>query len=300
MIHTRTTYPGYILLTTMSVCGISSAADDDILIDAQLPPVEEVEFPRKVNRGVLLGVKVLSDDERDTMRDAEFDRMVILRGGTLERGRAELNLDLECVITRLDRVCHLSDVQKQNLKSAGVADQRHFFDRLATARQQHRLGWAVPAEQKAEIEFLQKKIIIGILGKDSFFAKYVRRAMTAEQFALIGESRRSNRQKSADRTLGDIERIVKLDSSQYDALSQLLMDSPASSSDFENFSSFLGNSERMAMMYYLSQSADEKIRPLLNVTQWQTLEPHLIEFRHFKTYLTQRGLISGPEQSRVN
>jgi len=273
-----------------SVCAGAFAADDDVEIEEVSASSAEIEIRRPRIVRLAPVVRRLTKEESDAQQVAQFERAIFMKDYTAQRGRWTINSELDCVINRLDGLCQLTDSQKQKLQLAGRADRKHFFDRVDAARVTSREGNTV--ESQAEIQMLQVKTVTGILGSDSFFAKSVRMTLTDEQLGKLDECRRSNRAASIERTLGDVERIVKLEQSQRDAFIQLLLEEVPYPPDFENFGLLMGNSERMAMMYHLSQIADEKIKSFLDPVQWETLKPHLREFRTFKLYLIQRGLIA--------
>jgi len=270
-------------LTLVSVGAF--AADDDIEFDESSARVKDREFLLRKE-----DIRHLTKEEMEAREDVRFERSIFMRDSSAEQARLTIHSELERVIDKLDQVCQLTELQKQKLQLAGRADQEHFFDRVDEVRLRSR--GCKSAEFQSEIQNLQIKTVTGILGSDSFFAKSVRTTLIEEQLAKLNESRRSNRIASIEKTLGDIDRFVKLNPSQRDALSQLLMDETPYSPEFENFGSLLGNSERVAMMYYLSQMAGERVRPILDPLQWETLQPHLQESRRYRLYLTQRGLIA--------
>lgn len=270
----------FLLLVIPAVYGGVSIANDndDIVVELPFGEAQDVDAD-------------LAPDNGDLQKDQESDGIIFPKETNSKLIRSTFKLELIDVIERLDRLCQLSEQQKQDLRRAGRVDQRRFFDRVQVIRAAYRAGTDIKEKYRDEIGTLQLKTTTGLHGSDSFFAKYARRVLDVEQLDILDEFRRADHANWIERTLEDVERIVELESAQREAFAKLLLEETPYPAEFENFGPLCGHSERIAMKYQLSLLADEKVKPLLNAGQWQELEPELREFRRYEPYLMKRGLV---------
>ena len=86
-------------------------------------------------------------------------------------------------IDDLDRVCALSESQKQKLRLAGQGDIKRFFDRVADSSGSS-AGQTDPNQNIwQEIQPLQIELNTGLFGDESLFAKTIKRTLDREQTA---------------------------------------------------------------------------------------------------------------------
>lgn len=281
-----------LLQATIVLIGTVLRADDDIIV-APAPPNTERIQARPV-KAIVLGIrKPQTKEELDRFFANKYLKASTNEEECRQEFKQKFQSELEDVISFLDRLCHLSERQKQNLLLAGQSDQKHFFNQYTIARAEFRIDRSSTEEEAALIESLREQLVAGLHCNGSFFEKYVHRTLSEEQLEKLSQRRRSNRVYSIDRAISYVEGIVELRASQREALAALMLNEIPYSADFHNSGPLLGNSERMALMYQLSLIGEQKVRPFLDPEQWKRLEAQLPEFElAYKQTLAERALIS--------
>ena len=152
------------LLAVVSACATSFAADDDVVVDrtnveANAAAIDDViEFKAPVirqrqqlqQRAVQIHLAALN------LNDTQFERQIFVQDLTAQRGRWRMNSELDAAINTIERVCDLTDAQKQKLILVGRADRMRFFERLETIQERSRSGQGLTREMQVEIESLRK------------------------------------------------------------------------------------------------------------------------------------------------
>lgn len=221
--------------------------------------------------------------------DEQFEQLIFRKVGSPERGRQTLDTEIETAILHLDQICKLTDDQKAKLELAGRIDRKRFFDQMDDVRV--KLDGLNVSDENDDVAALQMKAKDGILDLDSFFVKTLRFQLTQEQKMRLSEYRRSKHSESMKMALSDIEKIITLTEPQRDALGQLILELSPTPTEFRRTDLFPDTSDRWATLYKVAARSEQKVKPLLEPDQWETLEPRLRVYLQFKQYLTRKGLI---------
>ncbi|HEY4313174.1 MAG TPA: hypothetical protein VGN12_27220 [Pirellulales bacterium] len=200
--------------------------------------------------------------------------------------RAGLHLDA------VDRVCSLSDDQRQKLELAARGDLRRLFDAVEELCTRFK---KIKDDQNAfgtfwpEIQAMQTKAGHGLGGENSLLGKMVRATLTPDQLTAYetAQKERARRYYEAmiEAALVDLENVVPLTDEQHKAIAQRLLDDtlpPLVSSD----------NNGTYVLYRFSTSPVTPLKTLLNARQYEALANHLSNFRGTKMLLIQQGMIS--------
>lgn len=279
------------------------ATDDDVeTIDvaAVPPPAARIRLiQRQVDNNRLVELEavqvVLANRNRDILETFGID----------QRQRWKLNTESDLAIGYLDRICQLTDQQREKLTLAGRADRQRFFDRYRIVAANWQGQNNQTPETRDELSILQNKFSTGLLDGESFFAKSLGHVLTADQLAHLETHRRETHLALANKVLDGLTSTERLDESQRDALRQLMMITTPVPLDFGNTDELLQNrTERSSlddlfpshhlnlMRYQLALKSMERVKPLLRPIQWQEIRPQLIEYRRFEQNLLALKLIS--------
>ena len=243
---------------------------------------DDVEPPKEVAQE---NVHVFQMDE------ANFDANVFQPSGDPKQARTQIETKLKLQLEELNRVCGLSDPQKQKLKLAASSDIKRFFDEVGVIRKKVKAGKIDQNEWNniwQEIQPLRVKQSTGLFGDTSFYAKSVRKTLTAEQFAkyeaIVNERRRFRYRASIEVILTNMETAIPLRHSQHDAIVKLLLEETQPPPTFGQYDQYL-------IMYQLGKLAESKIKPLLDEQQWGQLKVQINQNQGMEQFLIQNGLI---------
>ena len=224
------------------------------------------------------------------MDEANFDANVFQPSGNAKQARTQIETKLKLQLDEINRVCDLSETQKQKLKLAASSDVKRFFDEVAVLRKKVGKG---QLDQNAwnniwqEIQPLRTRQSAGLFGDSSFFAKTVRKTLNTEQLvkyeAVVNERRRFRYLASIEVVMTNMESSVPLHRSQHDAIVKLLMDESQPPSAFGQYDQYL-------IMYHLGR-LESKIKPLVEESQWKQLQVQFNQYRGMEQFLIQNGLL---------
>jgi hypothetical protein len=121
-----------------------------------------------------------------------FDELVYGGGGSAADARSRLDQRLQQALDKIDRICGLTEVQKQKLELAGRGDIKRLFDRAERLREECNRSaqvadldqfrkWA--SELKSEAGSLSRSFNASPLDSGSLVAKCMKTALTADQIA---------------------------------------------------------------------------------------------------------------------
>ena len=225
------------------------------------------------------------------MDEAHFDANVFQPSGNAQQARVQLETKFKLQFEELNRVCELTDAQRQKLKLAASSDLKRFFDEVAVLRKKVSNG---QLDQNAwnniwqEIQPLRNKQAAGLFGETSFFAKTVRKTLTEEQFAkydsVTSDRRRFRYRAAIEVALTSLESSVPLNHSQHETIVKLLMDETQPPPTFGQYDQYL-------VMYQLGHLPEEKLKSLLDEQQWKLLQVQINQNRGMEQFLIQNGLL---------
>jgi Spy/CpxP family protein refolding chaperone len=207
----------------------------------------------------------------------------------------------ECLELRIDAIvtqCVATNEQQTTLRLAGRGDVRRFFDRVAELKKKfelvknnrNRFGdiWQ-------EVQPLQTDLNSGLFGEDSLFEKTARTILTAEQAASM---RHADRERREFRYHHAVEQVVLMlddglglgDDQRQKLVALLLAETRPPRR--------LGQYDLQVVMVQFSRLPDEKLRSLLDESQWRALRNQLDQARGYEQFLIKQGLI--PERDKKN
>jgi hypothetical protein len=224
--------------------------------------------------------------------DENFDQWVFQGFGTAEAGRKRITTGLTLQVDEVDRVCGLSEDQKQKLKLAGGGDSQRFFADVEEVRKKF---LANKNDQNAfgniwqDIQPLQTKLAGGLFGDRSLFAKTLRRTLSAEQIAkydVVREERRRFRYRaSIECAMVSLENTIALCDEQRQLITKLLLERSQPPDAF-------GQNEFQFVMYRLSRLSMTQEETRLDERQWKALQQQLQGYRNMKQFLVQQGMLA--------
>jgi hypothetical protein len=224
--------------------------------------------------------------------DENFDQWVFQGFGNAEAGRKRITTGLTLQVDEVDRVCGLTDDQKQKLKLAGGGDSQRFFAEVEEVRKKF---LANKNDQNAfgniwqDIQPLQTKLAGGLFGDRSLFAKTLRRALSNEQIAkydAVREERRQFRYRaSIEAAVASLENSIALRDEQREIITKLLLERSQPPDAF-------GQNEFQFVLYRLSRLSMTKEESRLDERQWKALQQQLQGYRNMKQFLVQQGMLA--------
>ena len=237
----------------------------------------------------------VQDDNGFMMQEANFDQWIFQGSGNAANGRSRINSHLKLKLDELDRVCVLTEAQKQKLTLAARGDMKRFFDQVEEVR---RKFLAVKNDPNGfnqvwqEISPLQQKQAAGLFGESSIFAKTVRKTLTDEQQAryrtVLDERRRFRYRATIEVSLASLANTVALRHDQHEALLKLMVEETQPPNLF-------GQYDNHVVMYEMSKLPAPKLKGLLDERQWKLLQQQFNQARGMEAHLVQSGIIDQPK-----
>ena len=124
----------------------------------------------------------------------QMDQWVFGRLGGSAGARSKLDSSLLVRIEDLERVCGITEAQKNKLRLAGRGDIKRFFDKVEALKRKFQQGQNDPNTNIwQEIQPLQVELNTGLFGDDSLYAKTIRRTLSPEQAARFESLARERR-----------------------------------------------------------------------------------------------------------
>ena len=242
------------------------AASDDFIKDEHAQ--QQMELPRRVHIHA---------------RD-QFDLLIFRRNVNTDVIRSQFKVQFEAKLHELDRVCQLSDAQREKLVLASLGDMKRFFNQVDEVRDKYS---TVVAEGRipAEIITLRNRANSNLFEGGSFYEKVLQHTLSPEQLAAYTNTRYRN---SIDLVFASskLRRTVALKHEQQQSLKELLIDLPLPANS-------LGKKEfdLYVVMRQLSKLPPEKIQTLLDDRQWKMLQLEIARCTTREKELIHEGLI---------
>jgi hypothetical protein len=249
------------------------AQDDDLLDD---------EKPRPAN--AMAGLPVAQAPNFDQM-----DQWVFGRLGGSAGAHAKLDSALLLRIETVDRVCRITEVQKNKLRLAGRGDIKRFFDKVEALKRKFQQGQNDPnANIWQEIQPLTIELNDGLFGDDSLYAKTIGRTLSPEQAARfqIQESERAAVRYHAtiDWFISHLDKGLGMTEDQRRRFSELL------ASDTHPPRRF-GQGDYWYLMLQITRLPEAKVRPIFDEPQWRLLTHQFPQGRGMAQRLKLLGVL---------
>jgi len=213
-----------------------------------------------------------------------------------EKGSTHIETKLNLQLDELNRVCGLSDAQRQKLKIAANFAIKRFFEEADVIRkkmQQGQIDNFALAQNWREFESLQIKLKF-LFGETSFFSKAVRKTLNPDQIAkydsIVNERRHFRYRASIEVALTQMEcwswrrGSAPLRAAQHEAIVQLILENTQPPPAFGEYDIYV-------VMYHLTQLPESKLKPLLEEQQWQQMQAEIVQHQPIIQILIQNGLI---------
>ncbi|MBI2823780.1 MAG: hypothetical protein HYX69_03700 [Planctomycetia bacterium] len=223
--------------------------------------------------------------------DSNFDQWLFQGAGNAQTAQDRIKARLKLQIDELDRVCGLTDDQKQKLSLAANGDIKRFFEEVEQTRQKFMVA---KNDRMAfnniwqEIQPLQMKQAKGLFGETSFFGKTLRKTLNSEQDAkyqgVQEERRRFRYRASIEAALTTLDNAVALRSDQRKALFDVVL---ANTSPPHVF----GQYDYYVIMYQLAKVPQDKVKPIFDDRQWQSIQQQLNQYKQMKQFFVQNGIL---------
>ncbi len=229
------------------------------------------------------------------MDEQNFDANVFQPSGNAKAARIQMEANLDVKLNEIDRICGLSDSQRNKLKLAASSDMKRFFDEVAVVRKKVKTGMI---DQNAwnniwqEIQPLRTRQSAGLFGESSFFTKSVRRALSKEQATayniVMNERRKFRYRASIEVVLVNVESSVSLRRSQHEALVTLLLEHTRPPKVFGQYNQYF-------VMNQLGKIPEDTLRQLLEDHQWTKLKLQIDQAQGMEPILIQNGITESEE-----
>jgi hypothetical protein len=231
------------------------------------------------------------------INETNFDQWVFQSNGNAETARERIKSRLALQVAELERICDLSDAQKEKLSLAARGDVRRFFGQVEEVRAKF---MKARNDQNAfgqiwqEIQPLQSKQAVGLFGDRSLFAKTLRNTLTAEQWekyrTVLEERHRFRYRATIEVAIASLESSVALRREQRETLGHLLLDRT-------NPPLVFGRSDYWFVMHRLAGLKEIELKPLFDEQQWNKLRPQLLQ-ANYRQMLIQNGVIATDDDNR--
>ena len=189
---------GVVLVTIVGNSQAAQAQDDEVVDD------DNNARPAPVN--AMAAVMIPQAHNFDQM-----DQWVFGRLGGSAGARSKLDSSLLLRIDDLDRVCRITEAQKNKLRLAGRGDIKRFFDKVEALKRKFQQGQNDPNTNIwQEIQPLQVELNAGLFGDNSIYAKTIRRHLEPRPGGPIREPG----PRADERSLSSDRRVVRRPSGQ--------------------------------------------------------------------------------------
>jgi hypothetical protein len=229
-----------------------------------------------------------------------FDQMLFQNDGNPTVGEQRMRNRAELQLAEVDRVCQLSDAQKQKLDLAVRGDMQRFlsdaallrlkFDKLMKDQKGKDINGFNEVWQQMwqDLQPLHVRLNAGLTAAPtSLLMKVLPKTLTPEQQRaydeVTGERRRFRYEASIGVALHELEEVVALSDSQREELTKLLLAMPTPRQ--------FGPYEMYVVLIRMTALPSEKLEPLFDASQWKSLKKHLDQYRGVRQSWVQAGIL---------
>jgi len=222
-----------------------------------------------------------------------FEQWMYGQYGTASEVEGRFQSQLEVLLGDVQRVCEasnapLSDIQLKKLRLAARGDIERFLERVEKAHKkfnevrfdQNRIN-----EVFQEIQPLQAKLQAGLFGEDSLFEKTMNKTLTQQQneprMQLETERRKFRYQAQIGIALAILENGLPLVDEQREKITKLLEEETQPPKRFSQYDYYY-------VLLQLTKLPEEKLKGVLDETQWKMLQPYLAQAKGMEQFLKQQ------------
>jgi hypothetical protein len=276
---------GRLLLAGALVAIVGNSA----LVQAQDDDLFDDENPRAANADA----RLINANARLLVQQAQnFDQMdqwVFGRLGGSAGAHAKLDSALLLRIEAVDRVCRITEVQKNKLRLAGRGDIKRFFDKVEALKRKFQQGQNDPnANIWQEIQPLTIELNAGLFGDDSIYAKTIGRTLSPEQAARFQrqESERAAVRYHAtiDWFISHLDKGLGMTEDQRRRFSELLASETHPPHQF-------GQGDYWYLMLQITRLPEAKVKPIFDEPQWRLLTHQFPQVKAMAQRLKLAGVV---------
>lgn len=223
--------------------------------------------------------------------DSNFDQWVFGGQQNSTAARARFDSLLKVNIEELERICGLNEAQKKKLLLAGRGDVKRFLDQVEEKRKEFQ---AVRTDQNKFGQFyqtlrpLQTQYAAGLFGEGSFYAKSAKSTLEPEQAARYEAQMREKlvaRYKArVELVAASLGNIAGLSAEQRRKFVALILEETKAPRSF-------GQNDYQVVILQASKLPEEKLKPLFDDRQWQTINQQFVQIRRLEENLKTGGYI---------
>lgn len=295
---------GWLLCLTGTLCAQVLVVDDAVVAFAvEAFAVEDAVQVIAVDAAVqvvffneVVEAEAEADDEAQPQNPNEqiFGPEVLdqwlFQNGSEQVVRKNLESQLTLRTADVDRVSHLTELQRKKLLLAGRSEVKRLFDQVDERRrkfQRDRRDQRRVNQLWQEIQPLRLALTGGHFGDASLFDKIVRKTLTSEQlppYLQQVEARRQFRHRARlEMIILGLDKEVPLRAEQREKFLAVLQEIPPVNP---------GPYEPYALMYVAAQLPEERFRKILDDVQWKALAARFEQSRNMGQWLKQSGALS--------
>ena len=231
--------------------------------------------------------------------DDQFENWVFNQRGNRETCRTTYDAQLKLRIEEIDRVCHLTEAQKQKLSLMGFGDIKQIFNSFERAKHQFNLlGNDIQKLQEImpiiqPIQLAQRQLF-----KDgSLFAKSLRRTLTKEQFAQFEAVERERyefeHQAQIELAVHTIEESMPIRDAQRRQLISLLTKEVKPSRTWSPYHFYI-------LMSKIALLPENKVKPLLTDAQFKLWDKQMATYKNLIVNWRKAGIVVEEEKDELS
>jgi hypothetical protein len=232
---------------------------------------------------------------RQLWTDEQLERLVFQQDGNATQARRRLDAQLATQISEIDRVCKLTDAQKNKLRLAGRGDIKRFIDRFEELKQKSQV--IEPDEPNVvaiheELNHLQTTLWAGLFHENSLLVKSLPTTLTDEQLTrydtVTRERRASEHRASAQQAVAFLQQGIGLRDAQRRELITFIINETKPARGPGRYGPYV-------LLWQLSRLPEAKLKRLFDEDQWDVVSEHLAQVQQLVPVLQQSGQLPAEE-----
>ena len=193
-------------------------------------------------------------------------------------------------IDDLDRVCRITEAQKNKLRLAGRGDIKRFFDKVEALKRKFQQGQNDPNTNIwQEIQPLQVELNAGLFGDDSIYAKTIRRTLSPDQEArfegLARERINVRFRATVEWFVAHLDKGLGLTEDQRQRFIDLLVRETRAPRKF-------GQGDYWYLMLRMAGLPETKLKPIFDAPQWRLLSRQFVQAKAMAQRLKAAGVLA--------
>jgi hypothetical protein len=219
-------------------------------------------------------------------------------GGRMGSGKDQLESMLLMNLSEIDRACKLTQDQKNKLLLAGHGDIKHFFDRVAEAKQvfdQLRHDQNNIQAIFQETQPLAASLRAGLFGPDSIFSKTISSTLEPQQADHFRQVQLDKQQfyhrSNVIFTVIRLDQAVGFTDDQRKKMIELVMQETKPSLRSA------GQYDATVLIYKISKIPEAKIRPIFDEPRWKALQAKFAQVEGTEQFLKTSGFLDDSDTS---